>query len=75
MKEDPAPAIADSRTDPILRQSSFFRHCLAERDAINRHRRSLSDQATKEVSFDEALVDWMVKKRAQWLSRQKRATT
>ncbi len=58
-------AVAATGTDPILCRSTFFKRCLAERDAINRHRRKLSVGRSEEISFDEALVDWMVRKRSK----------
>jgi hypothetical protein len=65
-------AITPASADPILCRSTFFKRCLAERDAINRHRRRLATRRAEEITFDEALVDWTVRKRAKWLTRQRR---
>jgi len=55
----------------LLQESSFFRECLAEREAISQHRRAIGQSSDHEVSFEEALVDWMMKKRGAWLKNRR----
>ncbi len=67
----------DTKTENknLLENSSFFRECIAERDAIAAHRRQISEGNEAEISFEEALVDWMLKKRDAWRANRQRTSS
>ena len=55
-------------TDPnsVFRNSTLYREFLLEREEILRHKWYLSEQAGQDVGFEKALLDWIVKHRAEW---------
>jgi hypothetical protein len=55
----------------LLKGSRLYQEFLAEREEIMRHKWFQSEQAGYDVGFEKALLDWLVKHRANW--RQKRA--
>jgi len=55
----------------LLKGSRLYQEFLAEREEIMRHKWFQSEKAGHDVGFEKALLDWLVKHRAEW--RQKRA--
>jgi hypothetical protein len=52
--------------------SALYREFLAEREEILRHKWLESEKAGYDVGFDRALIDWILKHRANWRkNRQK----
>ncbi len=43
-----------------------------EREEILKHKWYLSEQAGQDVGFEKALLDWIVKHRAQWRSQREK---
>jgi len=66
-----SPSLA---TDPnaVFRNSALYREFLLEREEILRHKWYLSEQAGTDVGFEKALLDWIVKHRAQWRSQREK---
>jgi hypothetical protein len=62
-----------SAGEDLLKRSSLYREFLAEREEILRHKWLESEKAGRDIGFEQALTDWMVKHRAQW--RKERQTT
>ena len=58
---------ADSK---LLKGSRLYQEFLAEREEIMRHKWFESEKAGFDVGFEKALLDWLVKHRAEW--RRKR---
>lgn len=56
----------DPKSDQLVRRSSLYREFLAEREEILRHKWLKSEQAGRDIGFDNALVDWMLKHRSEW---------
>jgi hypothetical protein len=54
----------------LLKGSRLYQEFLAEREEIMRHKWFESEKAGYDVGFEKALLDWLVKYRANW--RQKR---
>lgn len=65
-------ASASPDAGDLLRNSSLYREFLAEREEILRHKWIESEKAGRDIGFERALLDWMLKHRAVW--RQSRAT-
>ena len=55
----------------LLKGSRLYQEFLAEREEIMQHKWFQSEKAGYDVGFEKALLDWLVKHRANW--RQKRA--
>ena len=58
----------------LLRNSSLYREFQAEREEILKHKWIESEKAGRDIGFDRALTDWIVKHRSKWRkSRQSAA--
>jgi hypothetical protein len=52
--------------EDLLKRSSLYREFLAEREEILRHKWLESEKAGRDIGFEQALTDWIVKHRAKW---------
>ena len=59
---------ADSNN--MVMNSALYREFLAEREEILKHKWIESEKAGYDVGFEKALLDWLVRHRADW--RRKR---
>ncbi|HOW68435.1 MAG TPA: DUF4032 domain-containing protein [Candidatus Paceibacterota bacterium] len=50
----------------FLKNSSLYREFLAEKEEILKHKWLESEKAGHDIGFERALVDWVVKHRANW---------
>ena len=50
----------------LLRNSSRYREFQAEREEIMRHKWIESEKAGRDIGFEQALTDWIVKHRSKW---------
>ena len=50
----------------LVKNSSLYREYLAERDEIMRHKWIESEKIGRDVGFEQALTDWILKHRAKW---------
>ena len=57
----------------LLKNSTLYREFLAEREEILRHKWIESEKQGRDIGFEKALLDWMLKHRTTW--RQFRAAT
>jgi len=55
----------------LVMNSALYREFLAEREEILRHKWLESEKAGHDIGFERALLDWIVKYRANW-RRQRR---
>jgi hypothetical protein len=62
---------ASADATDLLKNSSLYREFLAEREEILRHKWYESEKAGRDIGFERALLDWMLKHRSTW--RQSRA--
>lgn len=61
---------SDSNT--VFRNSALYKEFLLEREEILRHKWHLSEQTGHDVGFEKALLDWIVKHRAEWRSKREK---
>ena len=61
----PAEALSAGGTD-LLTRSSLYREYLAEREEILRHKWIESEKAGRDIGFEQALIDWVLRHRAHW---------
>jgi Domain of unknown function (DUF4032) len=57
----------------LLKNSSLYREFQAEREEILKHKWIESEKAGRDIGFERALTDWIVKHRSKW--RRSRQTT
>ena len=50
----------------LLKNSSLYREFQAEREEILRHKWLESEKAGRDIGFETALTDWIVKHRSKW---------
>ncbi|MGC1479807.1 MAG: hypothetical protein WA771_04845 [Chthoniobacterales bacterium] len=58
----------------LVKNSSLYREYLAEREEILRHKWIESEKAGRDIGFERALLDWIIKFRSEWRLRRARAT-
>jgi len=66
-------AQASSDAADLLKNSTLYREFLAEREEILRHKWIESEKQWRDIGFEKALLDWMLKHRTTW--RQFRAAS
>jgi hypothetical protein len=52
--------------EDLLKNSSLYREFLAEKEEILKHKWIESEKAGRDIGFEKALTDWIVKYRAGW---------
>jgi len=72
MKEsrDMPPISAQKDQSQFVKNSVLYKEFLAEREEILKHKWIESEKAGKDIGFEKALLDWIVKHRSNW--REKR---
>ena len=50
----------------LLRNSSLYREFQAEREEILKHKWIESEKAGRDIGFEHALTDWIMKHRSKW---------
>jgi hypothetical protein len=71
------PAItAEPEKSHFVKNSVLYKEFLAEREEILKHKWIESEKAGKDIGFEKALLDWIVKHRSNWRAkRMKEART
>jgi len=62
-----------SSTNDLLKNSSLYREFQAEREEILRHKWIESEKAGRDIGFEQALTDWIIRHRSNW--RKNRQTS
>lgn len=63
------PSLTESSA--LVDNSAFYKEFLAEREEIMRHKWIESEKAGRDVGFEHALIDWIVKYRSDWRKQRK----
>ena len=50
----------------LVKNSSLYREFQAEREEILKHKWIESEKAGKDIGFEQALTDWILKHRSKW---------
>ena len=50
----------------LLKNSSLYREFHAEREEILKHKWIESEKAGRDIGFERALTDWIIKHRSKW---------
>lgn len=59
----------------LVKNSSLYREYLAEREEILRHKWIESEKAGRDIGFERALLDWIIKYRSSWRDLRGKAQT
>jgi hypothetical protein len=60
----------------LLKNSSLYKEFQAEREEILKHKWIESEKAGRDIGFERALTDWIIKHRSKWRkSRQQQAAS
>jgi hypothetical protein len=55
-----------TNANDLLRNSSLYREFLAEKEEILKHKWIESEKAGRDIGFEQALTDWILKHRSKW---------
>ncbi len=72
MKEKPEMPSLEERQSQFVKNSVLYKEFLAERAEILKHKWIESEKAGKDIGFEKALLDWIVKHRSNWRERRRR---
>ena len=64
-----------SSANDLLKNSSLYREFQAEREEILRHKWIESEKAGRDIGFEHALTDWIIKHRSAWRKARQAAAT
>lgn len=62
-----------SSANDLLKNSSLYREFQAEREEILKHKWIESEKAGRDIGFEQALTDWIIKHRASWRKNRQAA--
>ena len=72
MKEEPEMPSSKDDQAQFVRDSALYKEFLAERAEILKHKWIESEKAGKDIGFEKALLDWIVKHRSNWREKRMR---
>ena len=58
----------------LLKNSSLYREFQAEREEILRHKWIESEKAGRDIGFERALTDWIIRHRSKWRKSRQTAS-
>jgi hypothetical protein len=68
-KSAPMPATQQEKSQ-FVKNSVLYKEFLAEREEILKHKWIESEKAGKDIGFEKALLDWIVRHRSNWRERR-----
>jgi len=63
---------SDADQVEFVKESALYKEFLAERAEILKHKWIESEKAGKDIGFERALLDWIVKHRSNWREKRMR---
>ena len=72
MKEEPDMSPSQADQAEFVKESALYKEFLAERAEILKHKWIESEKAGKDIGFERALLDWVVKHRSDWRERRRK---
>jgi hypothetical protein len=72
MKENREMASSREDQSQFVKNSVLYKEFLAERAEILKHKWIESEKAGKDIGFEKALLDWIVKHRSNWREKRMR---
>ena len=72
MKVEPDMSPSEADQSQFVKESALYKEFLAERAEILKHKWIESEKAGKDIGFEKALLDWIVKHRSNWRERRRK---
>ena len=72
MKENPEMLSSEEDHSRFVRNSVLYKEFLAERAEILKHKWIESEKAGRDIGFEKALLDWIMKHRSNWRDRRRK---
>ena len=72
MKEQLDMASSEIDQAQFVKDSALYKEFLAERAEILKHKWIESEKAGKDIGFERALLDWILKHRSNWRERRRK---
>jgi hypothetical protein len=72
MKESREMPSSKEDQSQFVKNSVLYKEFLAERAEILKHKWIESEKAGKDIGFEKALLDWIVKHRSNWREKRMR---
>ena len=70
MKNSAEMTAAQGEQSQFVKNSVLYKEFLAEREEILKHKWIESEKAGKDIGFERALLDWIVKHRSSWRNKR-----
>ena len=70
MNKDLPMRVSAEDQPQFVKNSVLYKEFLAEREEILKHKWIESEKAGKDIGFEKALLDWIVKHRSSWRERR-----
>ena len=64
------PFLPEEDQSRFVKNSVFYKEFLAERAEILKHKWIESEKAGRDIGFEKALLEWIVKHRSNWRERR-----
>jgi hypothetical protein len=64
---------SDPEPPDLVKNSVLYKEFLAERDEILRHKWIESEKIGRDIGFEKALLDWIIKYRSGWRTTRSKA--
>jgi hypothetical protein len=72
MKDNPEMPSSEEDQSQFVKNSVLYKEFLAERAEIMKHKWIESEKAGKDIGFEKALLDWIMKYRSNWRDRRRK---
>jgi len=72
MKENREMPSLEEDHSHFVKNSVLYKEFLAERAEILKHKWIESEKAGRDIGFEKALLDWIVKHRSNWRERRRK---
>ena len=72
MKVEPDMSPSEADQTQFVKESALYKEFLAESAEILKHKWIESEKAGKDIGFERALLDWIVKHRSNWRERRRK---
>ena len=72
MKDNPEMPSLEEHQSQFVKNSVLYKEFLAERAEILKHKWIESEKAGRDIGFEKALLDWIMKHRSNWRDRRRK---
>ena len=74
MKEESGMPSSEADQAQFVKDSALYKEFLAERAEILKHKWIESEKAGRDIGFERALTDWIIKHRSKWRKSRQQQT-